>query len=259
MTWEHRDAGNSSFRTTGVTSSVNGSGAGGLAPAEMDPMGADVGRADPYITYSAPPEDSRALMPYPSFGNPMDMQTAYSYNGSPISAAEAASLFNRQAGGAGFFLLFEDVRASLDSSNYQITKKWVPGGVPKNPGSEVIGTLETTSLLLVQSLSLLVNTFSSGFAQQSPQNPEHRLTPDEVAKIRENLVGLLTDKCKSFINKLISTVKGSPYDSGKQLLADYNSVDKQGGFFFRPLEVSGTAGGSIDNKNCINCANKRFV
>jgi hypothetical protein len=82
--------------------------------------------------------------------------------------------------------------------------------------------------------------------QAQPQNPERRLTPSEVAKVRGNLAEMLTDKCKSFINKLVSYIKGSPYDSGTQLLNDYDQVGKQGGIFFGP---AATAGGAIANKN----------
>jgi hypothetical protein len=93
-------------------------------------------------------------------------------------------------------------------------------------------------------------TRSRDFGHGLPQNPERKMTSDEIVKIRENIAALLTDKCKDFINNLISIVKGSPYDSGKQLLVDYDKVAKapEGGMFFKPMtNAGGLLKGQIDS------------
>jgi RHS repeat-associated protein len=79
-----------------------------------------------------------------------------------------------------------------------------------------------------------------------PQDTRRRLTPNQVRTVRDKLKEFLTDKCKDFINKLVRYIKGSAYDSGKQLLDDYDKVEKQNGFFFGPVA---SAGGAIDHQN----------
>ena len=65
-----------------------------------------------------------------------------------------------------------------------------------------------------------------------PQNPEVRLTQDQLKAVRNGIETQLTDKCAEFINQLVSSVTGKPYDAKKSLLTDFDAVRDGGGFFF---------------------------
>jgi RHS repeat-associated protein len=83
-----------------------------------------------------------------------------------------------------------------------------------------------------------------------PQSPEVPMTPDQTAAIRNQIASLLTDKCAKFIDQLVSSQTGKPYDSKNALLTDFNSIrDGKGGFFFGGTVYGGSASGSFANGN----------
>jgi hypothetical protein len=89
-----------------------------------------------------------------------------------------------------------------------------------------------------------------GGGRPNPQNPEVPLTPGQTGAIRDQIAGLLTDKCAKFIDQLISNQTGKAYDSKSSLLTDFNSIrDGKGGFFFGGTVYGGGASGSLANGN----------
>jgi YD repeat-containing protein len=71
------------------------------------------------------------------------------------------------------------------------------------------------------------------FGSANPQNPAVPMTPDQISTIRNVISDLLTDKCAKFIDQLVSSQTGKPYNSLKQLLTDFDSIASgKGGFFF---------------------------
>ena len=83
-----------------------------------------------------------------------------------------------------------------------------------------------------------------------PQNPVVPLTPSQTRAISDQIAWLLTDKCAKFINQIISSQTGKPYDSKKSLLTDFNSIrDGKGGFFFGGTSYGGDASGSLASGN----------
>ncbi|MGI8731836.1 MAG: hypothetical protein ACR2LM_00845, partial [Pyrinomonadaceae bacterium] len=83
-----------------------------------------------------------------------------------------------------------------------------------------------------------------------PQNPAVPLTPGQTGAISNQIAGLLTDKCAKFIDQLVSSQTGKPYDSKSALLTDFNSIrDGKGGFFFGGTSHGGDASGSLGSGN----------
>jgi len=73
------------------------------------------------------------------------------------------------------------------------------------------------------------------------------LTPNQTGAIRNQIAGLLTDKCAKFIDQLVSSQTGKPYDSKNALLTAFDSIrDGKGGFFFGGTDgAGGTATGGL--------------
>ena len=65
------------------------------------------------------------------------------------------------------------------------------------------------------------------------------LTSDQIGAVREQVGLLLSDKCATFIDQIISGITGKPYDSKKQLLNDFDKVKNGKG-----LSWGGKRGGS---------------
>jgi YD repeat-containing protein len=83
--WEHRDPSNATYRTTMV----------GTQPgdhAELDPSGTNAGISNG-VSQSIPDEGS--LAPYPSFGNPSQLGTTYSWDGIRMPADEFFQVVNQ--------------------------------------------------------------------------------------------------------------------------------------------------------------------
>ena len=76
-----------------------------------------------------------------------------------------------------------------------------------------------------------------------------RLRPDQIAALR-GLVTTLSDTCMTFINRLVSSVTGSPYDARTSLPRDVDSIKAgTGGFFFQSGRHGGGAVGTVDAGN----------
>jgi hypothetical protein len=81
--------------------------------------------------------------------------------------------------------------------------------------------------------------------RRGPQNPERPLTQNEVGVIRQKLTGLLTDKCRTFINDLFKAA-GTSYSS--DILKGFDEVNDasktgKGGFFWRYDKIGTTKDG----------------
>lgn len=131
VAWEHRDAGGASFRMTGAVMAQGG-------PAEMDPLNANTGPTNPYLSPpTLPDEGGNAMMPYPSFSNPTQLGTTYTIDGIRVTSDYFMSLV--QSGRVGGQLgLFESmVRASPRLSGervYDAAGRLVGGYSPAERG-----------------------------------------------------------------------------------------------------------------------------
>jgi hypothetical protein len=90
---------------------------------------------------------------------------------------------------------------------------------------------------------------------------DRQLTAEEFAPIFEEFKKMLTDKCKEFIDRLVSHNTGQAYDSGKSLVAHVNAIaaSPQAGIFYGPGATRGRQRfGDLEGVNIGEWVDMRF-
>ena len=208
VSWEHRDPSNATYRTTMV----------GTQPgdhAELDPMGANAGISNG--AYQSIPEEG-SLAPYPSFSKGSDLGTTYSWDGIRMPADE----------------FFQTVNTLLHG-RFGIAQALMRGtriiGTPPSPLPDVHDELAGITIPTYGT-----DPMAMGLLFAEPQNPPRLVTKHELGALRTEIEkALQSDKCRAFIDKLISYNTGKPYRSADHFLdyLDATAASAEGGIFFR--------------------------
>jgi RHS repeat-associated protein len=127
-------------------------------------------------------------------------------------------------------------------------------------GSVTVGDGGTTPSDDPTTYNFVLGSVFSGFTGAGgggPQDAEVPLTPDQLEAVRKGIETQLTDKCAEFINQLVSSVTGKPYDAKKSLLTDFAGIRDSGGFFLGGTIAGGSASlaGKKVNINSIYSSN----
>jgi RHS repeat-associated protein len=237
--WMHEDPVTKSKRTTDVSGNI-------VSAIELDPWGADTNRSGysafqpkKFTSYERDNNGSDEAMfrrynrkhsrfdqpdPYDGSYSPTDPQSlnryAYTQN-DPVNFVDPSGLVRECVTAGGVVYCFNTDDA------VQIYGRW--DDLPSAGGTRLFGGRDMSD---------------------DPQNPEVPMTPGQTGAIRDQIAGLLTDKCATFINQLVSSQTGRPYDSKSSLLTDFNSIrDGKGGFFFGGTHYAGDASGTLAGGN----------
>jgi YD repeat-containing protein len=174
VVWEHRDAADTSFRTSNSQGFTTGNGILGQ-PAELDPTGNNAGLVNPIVINpdGPPPEGTGSLVPYPTHGTPAQRQSSYTVFGMPVSYDIFMMFYNALPSGH-LSLLYASTRMTYHRRiGRGIDSKWVETALTPSP-----------------SLSLL-------FGQQNKIDPE-----DTVDKAIAEAAKLLKQQnCLNFLGK----------------------------------------------------------
>ena len=211
------------FHTDPFSTSRQATGAGAVAGGrtEYDPVGAEAGEASDYEA-EVPDRD----FPLRGLGRISAPMNGCIIDGMSGDCETAIALV--QAGGAGMSFTYDSLPARPFGYDYRTGQagwlQWVrnPMHAEYRDGE---GHFEVTSL----------DAFGSTTPVTVTQNPsKRRLTDAELSAIRSELEKMLAnDKCRAFIDKLVSLNTGKPFDS-RSLLGYFDDTAKSsdGGVFF---------------------------
>jgi hypothetical protein len=205
-----------------------------LGRAELDPLGNDV-------TYSPQPQ----VVPEPVFYNPKFDQMPLEIEGGPSDAYHLANAQWAELMATTFQDIYDAGRAD---------KLWQAGKrseamaiLMRNPnvgveyrviledevtrrgshfGKDAADFLNGIDIAVSAGLLMPV-TYGTATLQDSSIPSERRLKPDEYAAIRTEMGrALVAKECRQFINKLVTYVRGAPFDSSKDFLKFSDDIYK---------------------------------
>lgn len=191
VTWEHRDPGNASFRTTNEDGSLNDQTyVGDGAPAELDPSGSDARVFDPYLFEPPPEENQGSLISHGSFDDAGQLGTTYSWDGIPMPADEFFQIVN-----------------TLLHGRFGIAQALMRG--TRVSGTRTITATGTTDdrRIWVRFTQPIYGTdpMAMGLLFSGPQNPAAQVIPigDPKTRLQERLKD---GDCEKYVKELIAKV-----------------------------------------------------
>jgi hypothetical protein len=238
VVWEHRDPSEASFRTTDINGYIWGYTENDQ-PAELDPTGANAGTHAPIVPPQEPPPDNggQSLTPYPSFGDPRHPNTGYSVDGIPVSVDYFMMSFDVASHGST--LGFMEAAARPRLRNYEVD--YGEGG-PKDFGLDLDAAFAAASKGYTLIRNFIVPEMLN-FTPLPQDTGERRLTIDEYSPLRSEIAkALKSEKCRKFIDTLVTYVSRQQMDSQEEFLAlsDYMFNQPTGGIFWGPFNKDST-------------------